>query len=90
MIKITLPAMIQKFFNNEIVISREASSVKELLEQMIETNESLHNKIFDKQGNLNKFINIYLNDEDIRFLDNLETILKDGDNVVISPAISGG
>ena len=90
MIKITLPAMIQKFFNNEIVISREASSVKELLEQIIETNESLHNKIFDKQGNLNKFINIYLNDEDIRFLDNLETILKDGDNVVISPAISGG
>jgi molybdopterin synthase sulfur carrier subunit len=44
----------------------------------------------DEQGEVNRFINIYLNDEDIRFLENLETPVKDGDTVMIVPSIAGG
>ena len=60
----------------------------------IETLESrfpgIQDRLLDENGNLRHFVNIYVNGEDVQFLDNLETVIKDGDEVSIVPAVAGG
>ena len=61
-----------------------------LLGQLCDKFSGMDKRLFKQPGELNRFINIYVNDEDIRFLSNLETPVKDGDDVSIVPAIAGG
>ena len=73
---------------NEVRLS--GASVKEVLESLAERYPVLGKRLFTGEGELNRFVNIYLNDEDIRFLENLDTALKAGDEISIVPAIAGG
>ena len=65
-------------------------SVKELLESLASQYPELGQRLFKSEGELNRFINVYVNDEDIRFLDNLDTAVGADDEVSIVPAIAGG
>jgi molybdopterin synthase sulfur carrier subunit len=67
-----------------------ASSVSELITRLEEAHPGFRERLLDDKGKIRRFINIYLNDEDIRFLKSLDTPLKDGDEVTIVPAIAGG
>jgi len=68
-----------------------ASTLKEAISALTtKYGEQFKNKIRDEKGNLKRFINIYVNGKDIRFLDHLDTELNDGDNVSIIPAVGGG
>jgi molybdopterin converting factor small subunit len=73
---------------NEIVL--EGASVKEVLGTLAARYPVLGKRLFGADGKLNRFVNVYLNDEDIRFLANLETSIGDGDEISIVPAIAGG
>ena len=69
---------------------RTARTVAEVLDNLEEHFPGLRERLVDDRGTIRKFINFYLNDEDIRFMDGEKTTLKDGDELAIIPAIAGG
>lgn len=90
MIKVRIPTPLQKLTDNNVEVEAEGEDVRSLLSNLMEQYPELKERLYDNEGKLRKFINIYVNDEDIRFLRNEDTALKDGDVVSIIPAIAGG
>ena len=68
----------------------EASSIKELLEKVGGDHPELLERVLDDDGEIRRFVNLYVGDEDVRFLEGIDTPLKDGEVVVILPAVAGG
>lgn len=87
---VRIPTPLRKLTSekDEVVIS--ASNIEELIEKMESQFPGIKNRLCDESGNLRRFINLYVNNEDIRFLNGKETALKDDDVVSIIPAIAGG
>lgn len=89
-IQVLIPTPLQKFTNNEASVELEATSVAALVEALDGTFPGIRARLCDDSGKLRRFLNIYVNSEDIRFLDNETTALSDGDEVSIVPAVAGG
>lgn len=89
-IKVRIPTPLQKFTNNQVEVFANGKNVKELIENLDKDFPGIRERICDEAGKVRKFINIYVNEEDIRFLQRDETPIKDGDEVSIIPAIAGG
>ncbi|MGC8976018.1 MAG: MoaD/ThiS family protein [Candidatus Ratteibacteria bacterium] len=90
MVKVRIPEPLQKFVDNQKEILVDGDNIEELLKNIIKKYPQVKERIYDENGNLRRFINIYVNDEDIRFLEGEKTKLKDGDIISIIPAIAGG
>ncbi|MGB9677195.1 MAG: MoaD family protein [Candidatus Ratteibacteria bacterium] len=90
MVKVRIPEPLQKFVDNQKEILVDGENIEELLKNIIKKYPQVKERIYDENGNLRRFINIYVNDEDIRFLEGEKTTLKDGDIISIIPAIAGG
>lgn len=90
MVAIKIPGPLRKLTEGKDVITLEAQTVKEAIEKLLATYPELEKRIKDENGKIREFLNIYVNNEDIRFMNNLETALKDGDQIVLLPAIAGG
>ncbi len=89
-IKVRVPTPLQKFTENKAEVTANGANVKELIENLEENCSGIKERICDEKGKVRRFINVYVNEEDIRFLQREETPLKDGDEVSIIPAIAGG
>ena len=90
-VTVILPGILRDEFGGESEITLNASTVGELVERLIEKNAKFSARAFDKKGALNvRVLNIFVNEENVRFLQLLDTPLKDGDEVSIVPAIVGG
>ena len=89
-VKIRIPTPLQKLTNNQSEVEVSGNDVKAALASLEEKHPGLRERLYDEKGTLRRFINFYVNDEDIRFLKSEETPLKDGDEVSIVPAIAGG
>jgi len=89
-IKILIPTPLQKFTNNDDSASVEANSIDELIGALDSLYPGFKSRLCDEKGKLRRFLNLYVNSEDIRFLNNQDTQLKDGDEVSIVPAVAGG
>ncbi|MFM7239869.1 MAG: MoaD/ThiS family protein [Cyanobium sp.] len=89
-VQVLIPTPLQKFTNDEASVSLEAGSVTALVEALEERYPGIKARLCDDSGKLRRFLNIYVNSEDIRFLDNETTTLSDGDEVSIVPAVAGG
>ncbi|MEB3182430.1 MAG: MoaD/ThiS family protein [Nostocaceae cyanobacterium] len=89
-VTVLVPTPLQKFTNNQASLECNASNITELLESLETACPGIKARLCDEQGNLRRFLNFYVNSEDIRFLDNAQTVLKDGDEVSIVPAVAGG
>ena len=87
---IRIPTPLRNLTGNEAEVTVNAANVGEALEQLESAHNGIKARICDEQGNVRRFVNVFVNDEDIRFLDNLATPLKDGDHLSIIPAIAGG
>lgn len=85
-----MPTPLQKLTNNQSEVKCSGKNIKELVDDLERQYPGIKDRICDEQGKLRKFINLYVNEEDIRFLQQEETLLKDGDEVSIIPAIAGG
>ena len=89
-----LPYVFQPLSEDSRKISRKLKQRETLVESLIENLEAnypgIKERICDESGNIRRFVNIYLNDEDIRFLDGNATAVKDGDEISVIPAIAGG
>jgi molybdopterin synthase sulfur carrier subunit len=89
-VRVRIPAPLRKLAGEQDVIKLQGKTVGEVLRSLTETYPGLEERLRDERGEVRRFINIYVNDEDIRFNQNLETPLKDGDQISIIPAIAGG
>lgn len=89
-VKVRIPTPLQKFTKNQTEVAADAKDVKELIDDLEKNYPGIKERICDENGKLRRFINIYVNEEDIRFLQRDETPLKSGDEVSIIPAIAGG
>ncbi len=89
-IKVRIPTPLQKLTGNQSEVEVSGANVKAVLAALEEKHPGLRERLYDEKGTLRRFINFYVNDEDIRFLNSEETALKDGDELSIVPAIAGG
>ena len=89
-VKVLIPTALQKFTDNQALVECEAASVNEVIDSLEVKFNGIKSRICDEAGNLRRFVNFYVNSEDIRFLDGAATSLSDGDEVSIIPAIAGG
>lgn len=89
-IKVRVPTPLQKLTLDKDIVECDAKTIKDLVEILDKDYPGLRERICDENGKIRRFLNIYVNDEDIRFLDMDQTALKDGDEVSIIPAIAGG
>src|SRR5512144_1908007 len=86
---VRIPTPLQKITNGKAEVECAAKNVAELVEMLEKDYPGMKERLSDG-GKIRRFINIYVNEEDIRFVNKEETTLKDGDNVSIVPAIAGG
>ena len=89
-VKVLIPTPLQKLTNDQATVDCSGTSVAELLESLEQNCPGIKARLCDEQGQLRRFVNFYVNSEDIRFLDGVNTSLNDGDEVSIIPAIAGG
>lgn len=89
-IKIRVPAPLQKLTKDQAEVQAKGLNVKEIINDLEVNFPGIKERLCDQTGKIRRFINIYVNEEDIRFLEQDETSLKDGDEVSIIPAIAGG
>jgi molybdopterin converting factor small subunit len=89
-VKVLIPTALQKFTNEQATLECTASNISALLNSLEVSCPGIKARLCDDEGNLRRFLNFYVNSEDIRFLEGAETVLKDGDEVSIGPAVAGG
>ena len=90
MASVRIPTPLRKLTTDLEVVSAAGANVGELLDNLDKAFPGLRERICDEQGNVRRFVNIFVNDEDIRFLEERATPVKDTDEVSIVPAIAGG
>jgi molybdopterin synthase sulfur carrier subunit len=89
-ITVRIPTPLQKLTQDKPEVKSNGTTVKELINNLEKDYPGIKNRIYDEAGKVRRFINIYVNEEDVRFLKQDLTPLKDGDEVSIIPAIAGG
>ena len=87
---IRIPTPLRKLTGDLELVQAEGSTVGDILQSLDANYPGLKERICDETGNVRRFVNVYLNDEDIRFLEERATPVKDGDEISIVPAIAGG
>jgi sulfur-carrier protein len=87
---VRIPTPLRKLTREEEVVAAEGGTISEILTSLEKSYPGLAERICDEEGNIRRFVNIFLNDEDIRFLEDKNTPVKDGDEISIVPAIAGG
>ena len=90
MATIRIPTPLRKFTEGKDEVSVSGANVRELLDNLESAHAGIGERIRDDKGEVRRFVNIFVKDEDIRFLDGLDTKVSDGDEVSIIPAIAGG
>jgi len=89
-IPVRIPTLLRKLTQNQEIVEAEGSTIREVINSLENNYPGLKERICDEQDHIRRFVNIFLNDEDIRFLKESETPVKSGDEVSIVPAIAGG
>ncbi len=89
-VKVRIPTPLMKLTDNQAEVSAEGETISDILNNLENQFNGIKDRICEETGAPRRFINIYLNEEDIRFLDGEKTAVKDGDEISIIPAIAGG
>ena len=89
-VEIKLPTVLRVQADGQATVAVEGSTVGEVFSSLVERYPGLRGNLLDDAGSLHKFVNVYKDDDDIRYLDGLETKLADGDELTILPAVAGG
>ncbi|VAV85496.1 FIG038648: MoaD and/or ThiS families [hydrothermal vent metagenome] len=89
-VTVRIPTPLRKITGGSDEVKIEGSNIAEVLTALEAAHPGIKERICEEDGKLRKFVNLYVNDEDIRFKDNMETSLKEGDELSIVPAIAGG
>ena len=87
---IKIPPVLRASTGGEKEVAAEGSNVGEVLSALADAHPETKGQLFGEDGTLNRYVNVYLNDEDVRVLDGLETPVAESDTLVILPAMAGG
>ncbi|MFL5819735.1 MAG: MoaD/ThiS family protein [Solirubrobacteraceae bacterium] len=90
MATVRIPPVLRPSVGGEKELDAAGSSVGEVLRALTVEHPQTESQIFSPEGGLNRYVNVYVNDEDVRVLDGLDTPVGDGDTLVILPAMAGG
>ena len=90
MATVRIPTPLRKFTQGKEEVTVTGGNVRELITNLEANYPGIRERICDENGAVRRFVNVFVADEDIRFLDNLDTAVKDADEVSIVPAIAGG
>ncbi len=88
-IEVRIPTILRTYTDGQKAVPGAGETLSELFADLETRHAGVQDRIVD-DGKLRRFVNVYLNDEDVRFLGGLETSVKDGDNVTVLPAVAGG
>ncbi|WP_439888409.1 MoaD/ThiS family protein [Pseudomonas sp. MBLB4123] len=88
-VSVSIPTLLRPYTEEQKRVEAEGANVRELIEGLEERYPGIKERLLDA-GQMHRFVNLYVNDNDIRFADNLDTALQDGDSVTILPAVAGG
>ena len=89
-VKVRIPTPLQKMTNNQAEVETQGANIAEIINGLEKSFPGIKGRLCDETGKVRRFVNIYVNDEDIRFLDKENTRVKTGDEISIIPAIAGG
>jgi sulfur-carrier protein len=89
-VDVRLPTVLRSQADGQSVVSVAGSTIGEVLRTLVTDHPGMAGQVFDEDGSLRRFVNVYVNDEDVRYLSQLDTPVKDGDEVSILPAVAGG
>ena len=89
-VRVRVPTPLRKFTQGSDEVDASGDTVLAMLDDLEQNHPGIKERIMDESGKVRRFVNVYVNGDDIRFLKNVDTALKDGDNISIVPAIAGG
>ena len=89
-VTVRFPASLRQLVGHQAEVQAEGGTLREVIEGLASQNAEIKHRLLDDAGELRRFVNAYVNEEDVRFLQKLDTPLKEGDEVSIVPQISGG
>ena len=89
-VTVRVPTPLRSFTNGAEEVNIEGNTIQEVVDNLEANHSGIKERLCGEDGKIRRFLNVYINDEDIRFLQNQETPVKDGDTVSIVPAIAGG
>ena len=87
---VRIPTPLRKLTNELEVVETAGANIDEIIQNLDQAFPGLKDRICDEEGNVRRFVNVFVNDEDIRFLDDKATAVKESDEISIVPAIAGG
>jgi len=88
--KVRIPTPLRKLTNNEEIVEVDSGTIGAAIAELQARFPGIKERLVDDKGEVRRFVNVYVNEEDIRFLQNQQTPLKSGDEISIIPAIAGG
>jgi sulfur-carrier protein len=89
-VEIRLPTVLRPAAGGKSTVSVDGSTIGEVLTNLVEANPGMKGQVLTDDGELHRFVNVYLNDDDVRYLDKLATSVSSGDTISILPAVAGG
>lgn len=89
-IEVRIPTILRTYTGGEKAVSGAGATLTALLDDLDSRHAGLRGRLITDEGALHRFVNVYVNDEDVRFLGGLDTKLADGDSVTVLPAVAGG
>ena len=89
-VRVKLPQILRRHAGGEAVVQADGSTLREVLKDLESCYPGITKNVVNDDGGLHRFINVYVNDEDARYLGSLETPVKEGDTVSLLPAVAGG
>ena len=89
-IEVRIPTILRTYTGGEKTVSGSGDTLTSLLDDLDSRHSGIRGRLVTEDGSLHRFVNVYVNDEDVRFLGGLETKLADGDSVTVLPAVAGG
>ena len=89
-VSVRLPTVLRVQAGGQAVVDLDGTTIGKVLTTLVDTFPGLKGQVIGEDGTLNKFVNIYINDDDVRYLQQLDTPVSDGDEISILPAVAGG
>ena len=89
-VEVRLPTVLRPAAGGQATVTMNGATIGEVLEDLVRTYPSMAGQVLTEDGVLHKFVNVYVNDDDVRYLDQLDTKVASGDEISILPAVAGG
>ena len=89
-VEVRLPAVLRPAAGGQSTVTVNGSTIGEVLQDLVGAYPSMAGQVLTEDGALHKFVNVYVNDDDVRYLDQLDTKVANGDEISILPAVAGG